>query len=211
MLQIENIRVALGGKPVLKQVSLEVQTGELLAILGPSGCGKTSLLKVLAGLIEPDAGSATLFGTDLLSLPIERRGVGMLFQDLRLFPHRNVARNIAFSMEMQRLPKEQIDVRVSELLELIQLEGYGQRSVGALSGGQRQRVALARILAGNPRLLLLDEPFSALDEDLRAQMGAWIRTLQQKEKLTTILVTHSSSEAEQLADRVLRMDEVEAK
>src|ERR1700739_1205134 len=199
-----------GAVIALDGVSLAVDDGELVALLGPSGSGKTTLLRLVAGLDFPDSGHIWFDGLDATSLPIQKRRVGFVFQHYALFRHMSVAKNVAFGLEVNRrqfqLGRHEIQDRVSELLRLVQLPGFENRSPHQLSGGQRQRVALARALAIEPRILLLDEPFGALDAKVRKELRAWVRSLQQQLKITTIFVTHDQEEALELADRVVVMD-----
>ncbi len=194
------------GTRALHPTTLEFAAGSVTALLGPSGCGKTTTLRLLAGLAMPDAGGRVLFdGTDVTGLPVEQRGIGMVFQNYALFPNRDVAGNIGYGLEVRGVPKAERTARVAEMLRLTRLEGLGHRRVDQLSGGQRQRVALARALAPAPRLLLLDEPFGALDarlrEALRAELAALLATL----RITTIFVTHDQAEAMALGDQVVVM------
>jgi sulfate/thiosulfate transport system ATP-binding protein len=194
----------------LDGVSLAVDDGELVALLGPSGSGKTTLLRLVAGLDFPDSGRILFDGSDATSLPIQKRRVGFVFQHYALFRHMSVAKNVAFGLEVNRhqfrMSRREIQDRASELLRLVQLPGFENRSPHQLSGGQRQRVALARALAIEPRILLLDEPFGALDAKVRKELRAWVRSLQQQLKITTIFVTHDQEEALELADRVVVMN-----
>ena len=205
-LEIKSISKAFGRYPALKDVSLTAVDGEFLALLGPSGSGKTTLLRILAGLETPDAGEVRFNGEDFLSLPVRRRGVGMVFQHYALFRHMTVDQNIAFGLTVRpragRPSREAIAERVRELLDLMQLEGLGKRYPSQLSGGQRQRVALARALAIEPRMLLLDEPFGALDAQVRRELRRWLRQVHDKAGVTTVFVTHDQEEALDLADRV---------
>lgn len=195
----EAAKVALDG------VSLAVNAGETVALLGPSGCGKSTLLRVIAGL-EPDAlGHVRWEGEDITRVPTHLRGFGMVFQDGQLFAHHSVAENVAYGLRVQGMPRPERDARVAELLELVSLPGAGSRSVTTLSGGERQRVALARSLAPKPRLLLLDEPFSALDRELRERLAIDTRRILHEHGTTAIIVTHDQAEAEVVADRVVRM------
>jgi sulfate transport system ATP-binding protein len=195
--------------PALRDVSLEVQRGELLAMLGPSGSGKTTLLRIIAGLEIPDAGQVTFVNEDVTEKSAYERKAGFVFQAYALFQHMNVFENIAFGLRVlprkKRPGAEAITKRVTELLQLIQLEGYEKRLPSQLSGGQRQRVALARALAIEPRVLLLDEPLSALDAKVRAELRDQIRALQQRLAITTVFVTHDQEEAMSMADRVCVM------
>ncbi|MFA7263080.1 MAG: sulfate/molybdate ABC transporter ATP-binding protein [Caulobacter sp.] len=205
-LTLTSVTKAFGRFPALDDVSLEVRQGEFLALLGPSGSGKTTLLRILAGLEVPDAGSAAFAGEDLLALSAAERRVGMVFQHYALFRHMTVARNIAFGLSVRpratRPPSAEIARRVADLLRLVQLEGLEKRYPSQLSGGQRQRVALARALAIEPRMLLLDEPFGALDARVRRDLRRWLRTVHDETGVTTIFVTHDQEEALDLADRV---------
>ena len=204
-LEIEGLCVSLQGSPVLDRLDLGVREGEILALLGPSGCGKSTLLKTVAGLLPTVAGSIRIDGEDMSSVPAHRRGAVIVFQELRLFPHRNVADNIAFPLKMQGVDKKNRRLRVEELLEQIQMTGMADRRISQLSGGQQQRVALARALAAGPRLLLLDEPFSSLDEELRGEMRSLVLRLHREHGMTTVLVTHDKEDARALADRVALM------
>ena len=205
-LEIRGISKSYGRFPALKGVSLQAKDKEFLALLGPSGSGKTTLLRVLAGLEVPDAGEVRFDGEDFLSLPVRRRRVGMVFQHYALFRHMTVAQNIAFGLKVrpraERPAKSEIDDRVRDLLGLVQLEGLEKRFPAQLSGGQRQRVALARALAIEPRMLLLDEPFGALDAQVRRELRRWLRELHDRAGVTTVFVTHDQEEALDLADRV---------
>ena len=200
-LEIENLSVTLEGRDILRSVSLRVEEGEFLSLLGPSGCGKTTLLKAVAGILSPRGGEIRLGGEDITGLPPHRRGVVILFQDIRLFPHMTAAENVAFPMRMRGVGRKIRLERAEELLERVRLSGYGSRRVGSLSGGERQRTALARALAANPRLLLLDEPFSALDENLREDMRELVLSLHREFGTTTVLVTHDRGEALSMSDR----------
>ena len=191
---------ALGG------VDLDVAEGEFLTILGPSGSGKTTLLKTIAGFEIPDEGTVLVGGEDVTLTPPRRRDVGMVFQNYALFPHLTVAQNIAFPLEMRRRPREEITRRVEEALRLVELQAFGQRLPRQLSGGQQQRVALARAVVFGPRLLLLDEPFGALDRKLRESLQLEVRRLQRNLRLTTIFITHDQEEALIMSDRIAVMD-----
>ncbi len=188
--------------PALDGLSLEIPTGELTALLGPSGCGKTTTMKMIAGLLAPTSGDIHFDGRSVLSEKPEHRGVVMVFQNYLLFPHMNVADNVGFGLKMRKVPKQEIDHRVKEMLELVKLPDLGDRQPSALSGGQQQRVALARALIVQPNVLLLDEPLSNLDAHLRFEMRDLIRGLQQEMGITTIFVTHDQEEAVVLADKV---------
>jgi len=187
---------------VLRDLSLDIAGGEIVALLGPSGCGKTTVLKIIAGLLRPMSGEL-LFGDEMFTtVPAERRGAAMVFQKPLLFPYLTVAENVAFGLKMRRTPKHEAARRVAEALRLVQLEGYDARRPKELSGGQEQRVALARALVTEPRVLLLDEPFSALDVGLRSEMRALVRSLQRRLCITTVFVTHDQEEAATIADRI---------
>ncbi len=205
-LLIEGAGKRFGEVAALDGVSLQVARGELLTILGPSGSGKTTLLKVVAGFEKPDTGSVKIDGVEITALPPARRDIGMVFQNYALFPHLTVERNVAFPLEMRNVAKAEIARRVAEALALVELAGYGQRLPRQLSGGQQQRVALARAIVFNPRLLLLDEPFGALDRKLRETMQLEVRRLQRRLGLTTIFITHDQEEALVLSDRIAVMN-----
>ncbi|WP_347568603.1 ABC transporter ATP-binding protein [Isoptericola sp. AK164] len=194
------------GTTAVDHVSLDVSVGEIVALLGPSGCGKSSLLRAVAGLEPLAAGTVTFGGQDLVRVPVHRRGFGLLFQDGQLFPHRDVGRNVAYGLEMQGVPAAEQRARVAELLEDVGLAGYGRRAVATLSGGEKQRVALARALAPRPRLLLLDEPLSALDRQLREKLAIDVRDTLRSTGTTAVFVTHDHTEAFTVADRVAVMD-----
>jgi len=207
---LTNITKRFGGFTALKDISLEARSGEFLALLGPSGSGKTTLLRIMAGLEFADAGSVEFDGQDVTAVPVAQRGVGFVFQHYALFRHMTIADNIAFGLTVkkrrERPAKAEIDARVAELLDLVQLGGLGKRYPAQLSGGQRQRVALARALAVGPKLLLLDEPFGALDAKVRKDLRRWLRELHDRMGLTSVFVTHDQEEALELADRVVVMD-----
>ena len=206
-LEIQNLVKRYGDFHAVRDVSLTVADGEFLVLLGPSGCGKTTTLRMVAGFIEPTAGSVKLGGADVTLLPPWKRNAGMVFQSYALFPHLTVAQNVAFGLEMRKVPRADIDRRVEETLALVRLEGYGGRLPRQLSGGQQQRVALARALAIHPDVLLLDEPLSNLDAKLRQEVRVEIRELQQRMGLTTVMVTHDQEEALTMADRLVVMNE----
>jgi putative spermidine/putrescine transport system ATP-binding protein len=191
----------------VREVSLSIADGEFLVLLGPSGCGKTTTLRMVAGFIEPSAGHVRLAGQDVTLLPPWKRNAGMVFQSYALFPHMTVAQNVAFGLEMRKLPRADIERRVEEVLALVRLGGYGGRLPRQLSGGQQQRVALARALAIRPDVLLLDEPLSNLDAKLRQEVRVEIRELQRQLGLTTVMVTHDQEEALTMADRLVVMNE----
>jgi sulfate transport system ATP-binding protein len=205
-LLVEGLSKRFGRFPALKDVSLRVEPGEFVALLGPSGSGKTTLLRVIAGLEQPDHGRVLLDGEDFLAFTPRERRVGMVFQHYALFRHMTVAKNIAFGLRVrpsgERPPRAEIAQRVEQLLSLVQLDGLGKRYPAQLSGGQQQRVALARALAIEPRVLLLDEPFGALDAKVRKDLRHWLRRVHNETGVTTIFVTHDQEEAMDLADRV---------
>jgi sulfate transport system ATP-binding protein len=190
----------------LDDVSVEVERGSLTALLGPSGSGKSTLLRVIAGLERPDAGSVTISGLDVTHRPPQDRGVGFVFQHYAAFKHMTVWDNVAFGLTIRKRPKEQVRARVAELLELVQLEGLAKRYPAQLSGGQRQRMGLARALAVDPEVLLLDEPFGALDARVRKELRAWLRRLHDETHTTTVIVTHDQEEAMEVADEVVVMN-----
>ncbi|MFG1463526.1 sulfate/molybdate ABC transporter ATP-binding protein [Xanthobacter sp. DSM 24535] len=206
---VENAVKMFGAQHALAGISLDVQPGELVALLGPSGSGKTTLLRVVAGLEQLDSGRVVLDGADASTVPVRYRGIGFVFQHYALFRHMNVADNIAYGLRSRpratRPSEADIAQRVEHLLALVQLAGYGRRFPAQLSGGQRQRVALARALAIEPKVLLLDEPFGALDAQVRKELRAWLRHLHEQTGHTTLFVTHDQEEALELADRVVVM------
>ena len=205
-LVVDGVSVALDGWPVLDGVSLEVGAHESVALLGPSGVGKSTLLRIVAGLVEPDSGRVLWDGDDLTGVPPHLRRIGLVFQDAVLFPHRDVAGNVAYGLEASGVPASERAAEVERLLALVDLDGYADRHVDTLSGGQAQRVALARALAPRPRLLLLDEPFGALDRDLRERLGQQVRALLRAEGIPALHVTHDAVEAAEVADRVLTLE-----
>jgi thiamine transport system ATP-binding protein len=203
MLEVTDVSVRFGAHTALSGVSLELAEGEVVALLGPSGSGKSTLLRVLAGLQEPEPGArVVLEGEELMAVPPHRRGVGLMFQDHALFPHLDVAENVAFGLVAHRVPRREREERVAELLALVGLEGFAQRGVETLSGGERQRVALARALAPRPRLLMLDEPFGQLDRDLAERLVGEVRALVRRLGITTLAVTHHHGDAFALGDRI---------
>ncbi len=214
MLEIRTISKSFGVTPVLHEVSFEAGRGEIVCLLGPSGCGKTTLLRIIAGLEQADAGQVLFAGRDLIETPVHQRGFGLMFQDFALFPHRNVYDNVAFGLRMAQQSKAVIRDRVAEMLELVGLTGYEARRVHELSGGQQQRVALARSLAPRPALLLLDEPLGSLDRTLREDLMEELRLILKHAPvgsdapagITSIYVTHDQQEAFAIADRVVIMN-----
>lgn len=204
-LEIRNLSVSLQSQPVVRGVSITVEEGEFVSLLGPSGCGKSTLLKTVAGILPPDDGSIFLGGEEITTLPAHRRGAVIVFQDMRLFPHMTAAENVAFPLKMQGVSKVERLQAAEELLAKVQLPGLGARRMTELSGGQQQRVALARALAARPKLLLLDEPFSSLDENLREEMRSLVLELHRQFGMTTVLVTHDREEALAMSHRVAVM------
>jgi len=204
-LRLHGISRSYDGNPVVRDVNLDARGGEILALLGPSGCGKTTTLRMIAGLVEPSAGEITIDGSPITSVPVHRRNLGMLFQNYGLFPHLTVLENVAFGLTMRGISKTETTERARQALALARLTGFDDRMPAALSGGQQQRVALARAIVYRPRVLLLDEPFGALDKKLREDMQIELRQLCNELGLTTILVTHDQEEALVLADTIAVM------
>jgi sulfate transport system ATP-binding protein len=205
-IQVRNVSKRFGDFQALDDVSIDVGTGSLTALLGPSGSGKSTLLRIVAGLERPDSGEIRLAGEDATASPPQQRGVGFVFQHYAAFKHMTVRDNVAFGLEVRKRPKAEIRTRVDELLALVQLQGFGDRYPAQLSGGQRQRMALARALAPEPKVLLLDEPFGALDARVRAELRVWLRTLHDETHTTTVFVTHDQEEAMEVADSVVVMN-----
>ncbi|MGH2450249.1 MAG: sulfate/molybdate ABC transporter ATP-binding protein [Candidatus Limnocylindria bacterium] len=204
---VRRVTKRFGSFVALDNVSLAIAGGSLTALLGPSGSGKSTLLRVVAGLEEPDEGDVSILGEEATGLPPQERGVGFVFQHYAAFKHMTVRDNVAFGLEIRKRPKPEIRARVEELLALVQLEGLADRYPSQLSGGQRQRMALARALAVEPKVLLLDEPFGALDARVRKELRAWLRRLHDEVHVTTVLVTHDQEEAMDVADRVAVMNQ----
>ena len=205
MIEARSVSKQFGSFVALDDVSVDVPAGSLTALLGPSGSGKSTLLRIIAGLEQPDAGRVLIEEHDVTSHPPQERGVGFVFQHYAAFKHMTVAKNVAFGLEIRRRPKREIKDRVAQLLELVQLNGFADRYPAQLSGGQRQRMALARALAVEPDVLLLDEPFGALDARVRKELRAWLRRLHDEVHVTTIFVTHDQEEAMDLADQIVVM------
>jgi ABC-type Fe3+/spermidine/putrescine transport system ATPase subunit len=205
LLEVASVSKSFAATLVLTDVSFHVDQGEIVCLLGPSGCGKTTLLRIIAGLETADSGQVIFAGHPLDGVPVHRRGFGLMFQDFALFPHQDVAANVAFGLRMQALPRQQVEARVTEMLTLVGLRGYERRRVYDLSGGEQQRVALARSLAPGPRLLMLDEPLGSLDRALREELMNELRVILERVGVTAIYVTHDQEEAFALADRVLIM------
>ena len=202
-LSIQGVVKQFGPVVALDNVSLDIPDGTFTCLLGPSGCGKTTLLRIVAGLEQPSAGRIVLDGEDIGGLPAHKRGLGMVFQSLALFPHLTVAENIGYGLKLRNVSAQRRRARAEELLALVQLEGVADRRITQLSGGQRQRVAIARALALEPKLFLLDEPLSALDAKLREEMQVELRELQRRLGVTTILVTHDQREAMTMGDLIV--------
>ena len=202
-LEISEVSAELGGESVLQSISFSLQEGNGLAILGPSGCGKSTLLKVIAGIVTPTYGQIFWNSVDISKTPAHKRGIGLMFQNNALFPHMSVHENIRFGLEMLSVPKDEANDRTDDLLELVDLKGYGNRSIDSLSGGESQRVALARVLAPEPKLVLLDEPFNSLDRALRRTLVDQVFEILRAKKITSIHVTHEGDEASLFSDSIL--------
>jgi ABC-type Fe3+/spermidine/putrescine transport system ATPase subunit len=205
--QLDEVTKRFGSTVAVDAVSADIQDGEFVTLLGPSGCGKTTTLRMVAGLVDPTAGQIRFDGQVVNYVPSHKRNIGLAFQSHALFPHLSVARNIAFGLEVKGTPKSEIKARVSEMLDMIELSAYADRMPAQLSGGQQQRVALARMLATDPRVLLFDEPLSALDRNLRDTLKYSILDLQRRTRKTAIYVTHDQSEAFAISDRIFVMNE----
>jgi sulfate transport system ATP-binding protein len=207
-IRISGVSKTFGDQTAVRDLSLDVETGSLVALLGPSGCGKSTLLRIIAGLEQPDQGGRVYInGVDATVQTVQDRHVGFVFQHFALFKHRTVRQNIAFGLELRRWKPAAIRCRVDELLNLVKLSDYGERYPSQLSGGQRQRVSLARALAVQPQVLLLDEPFSALDAKVRKELRAWLRNLHEEMQVTTVIVTHDQEEAMEVADKIVVINE----
>jgi sulfate/thiosulfate transport system ATP-binding protein len=202
-IEVSKVNKAFGATPVLRDVSVDVLSGSLTALLGPSGGGKSTLLRVIAGLEKPDTGSVVISGVDATNMAPQHRNVGFVFQHYAAFKHMTVFGNVAFGLEVRKRPKREIRKRVKELLELVHLEQFADRYPAQLSGGQRQRMALARALAVEPQVLLLDEPFGALDAQVRKELRTWLRRLHDEVHVTTVFVTHDQEEAIEVADTIV--------
>lgn len=203
---VNNVSKHFGSFQALDRINLEIKTGSLVALLGPSGSGKSTLLRVIAGLEKPDSGNIYVLGRDATHDPVQARRMGFVFQHYALFKHLTIRENVAFGLEINKWPKARVKNRVDELLELVQLSGLGDRYPSQLSGGQRQRVALARALAIQPQVLLLDEPFGALDAKVRKDLRQWLRHLHEEVQVTTVFVTHDQEEAMEVSDEVVVMN-----
>jgi sulfate transport system ATP-binding protein len=206
-ISVEAVRKQFGDFVALEGVSMEVPDGSLTALLGPSGSGKSTLLRVIAGLEQPDGGRVVISDRDTTHVPVQDRGVGFVFQHYAAFKHMTVKNNIAFGLSIRKRPKKEIDKRVRELLQLVHLDGFADRFPSQLSGGQRQRMALARALAVEPEVLLLDEPFGALDANVRKELRVWLRRLHDEVHVTTIFVTHDQEEAMDVAEQIVVMSD----
>jgi sulfate transport system ATP-binding protein len=203
---LDGIAKAYGSVRALNGIDATVERNTLAALLGPSGCGKSTLLRIIAGFDHADSGQIRIDGTDVTNVPARRRGIGFVAQNYALFPHMTVGQNVGFALEVRGAARERTLQRVKELLALVRLEGYESRLPRELSGGQKQRVALARALAAEPSILLLDEPFAALDLHVRRELRAWLRDLHERTHVTTILVTHDADEAMELADSIVLLE-----
>ncbi len=206
IIELDKISVSFGTEIILKDLSLNIKEGEFVTLLGPSGCGKTTTLRIIAGFLNPDKGDIFFKGKKINNVPAHKREVNTIFQKYALFPHLNVYENVAFGLRIQKKPEEEIREKVTEMLKMVNLGGFTERNIDSLSGGQQQRVAIARALANNPKVLLLDEPLGALDLKLRKDMQAELKSIQQKTKITFILVTHDQEEALSMSDTVVVMD-----
>ena len=207
LLRLSGLEKSIEGTQILRGISLDVQPGEFVTLLGPSGCGKTTTLRIIAGLLSPDAGTVSLDGRDITNLVPEKRDVNTVFQNYALFPHMNVEKNISYGLRVRGVKKPEWQRRVAEMLRLVQLEGYEKRMPSQLSGGQRQRVAIARAVVLNPKLLLLDEPLGALDLKLRQQMQQELKDIQKRLGIAFIYITHDQEEALNMSDRIAIMRE----
>jgi sulfate/thiosulfate transport system ATP-binding protein len=206
LITVENVTKRFGDFTALDDISIEAPDGKLTALLGPSGSGKSTLLRVIAGLEVPDAGKIVVSGNDATRLPPQKRGIGFVFQHYAAFKHMTLRDNVAFGLKIRKKPKAEVKAKVDELLHLVGLDGFHERYPNQLSGGQRQRMALARALAVEPKVLLLDEPFGALDAKVRAELREWLRRLHDEVHVTTVLVTHDQEEAMAISDHIAVMD-----
>lgn len=205
-LAVKNLKKSFGPTDVLKGVNFKVESGKFLSLLGPSGCGKSTILRIICGLETPDSGEVLVDGIDVTKVRPEKRNIGLVFQNYALFPSMNVAKNVGYGLKMQKVPEKEINERVQEALELVKLPDYGSRRINQLSGGEQQRIALARALVTRPSILLLDEPLSALDRKVRAEMQYEIRSIQRQIGTTTVFVTHDQEEALTMSDQIILMN-----
>jgi len=208
VLAVDDVTVRFGERTVLDAVDLDVGAGEIVALLGPSGSGKSTLLRVIAGIVLADDGTIVLDGVDITNMPTHRRSVGMVFQDEQLFPHMDVAANVGFGLRMAGVDKRTRSDRITELLDVVGLAGFGGRHIDGLSGGERKRVALARSLAPQPKLLLLDEPLTGLDRELHDRLAGEVRAILEAQGTTAIWVTHDAAEAALVAGRTVAMTDL---
>ena len=206
VLDVRDVTISYEGQRLLDRLSLHLDAGEVVALLGPSGSGKSTLLRIIAGLVEPEAGVVTIDGIDVTRVPTHRRSVGMVFQDEQLFPHLSVADNVAFGLKMAGMPVADRRRRAEQMLELVGMSGFGDRQTGRLSGGEAKRVALARSLAPQPKVLLLDEPLTGLDRELHDRLAVEVASILRLAETTAVWVTHDPAEADTVADRVVRLD-----
>ncbi len=206
IIDLKNISISFDGEQILKNINLYIRDGEFITFLGPSGCGKTTTLRIIAGFLEPDDGDVIFDNKRINGVPPHKREVNTIFQRYALFPHLNVAENIAFGLKLKKMHKNEIDAKVSEMLALVNLKGFEHRNINSLSGGQQQRVAIARALAVDPKVLLLDEPLGALDLKLRKDMQNELKKIQQRLGITFIYVTHDQEEALSMSDTIVVMD-----
>lgn len=206
LISLRNINVAFDGEVILNNINLDIKDKEFVTLLGPSGCGKTTTLRIIGGFLTPDSGSVSFEGKEINNLPAYKRNVNTVFQRYALFPHLNVYDNVAFGLRVKKMDEKEIQKRVAEILELVNLRGYEKRSVNSLSGGQQQRVAIARALVNRPKVLLLDEPLGALDLKLRKEMQIELKAIQQRLEITFIYVTHDQEEALTMSDTVVVMN-----
>ncbi len=206
IIDLQNISVSFDGQKILNNISLQIHDGEFVTLLGPSGCGKTTTLRIIAGFLNPDSGDVIFEGKNINGVPPYKRQVNTIFQRYALFPYLNVYENIAFGLRLKKMKEKDIQAKVREMLELVNLKGFGSRNINSLSGGQQQRVAIARALAVNPRVVLLDEPLGALDLKLRKDMQVELKNIQQKLGITFIYVTHDQEEALSMSDTIVVMN-----
>ena len=206
LISLRNINVAFDGEVILNNINLDIKDKEFVTLLGPSGCGKTTTLRIIGGFLTPDSGTVSFEGKEINNLPAYKRNVNTVFQRYALFPHLNVYDNVAFGLRIKKMAEKDIQKRVAEMLELVNLKGYEKRSINSLSGGQQQRVAIARALVNRPKVLLLDEPLGALDLKLRKEMQTELKAIQQRLEITFIYVTHDQEEALTMSDTVVVMN-----